>query len=237
MEWSIQQIARLAGTTSRTLRHYDAIGLLSPSRVGASGYRYYDGDALVRLQRILLLRELGIGLPQIAEVLERRTSPEDALRVHLEWLRRERERTSRQIASVEATIASLEGGEQMMAEKMFDVAVETIERAWIEQYCRFSGPIDLTQQQFDSEALQLINRRQAWQFEILPIRYENGGELLMAASRRRLARAVTFVARRLEPVVYFRVADSRQLREFLMVHYPMPEVTAELLKRAAELNC
>ena len=125
----------------------------------------------------------------------------------------------------------------VLAEKMFDVAVETIERAWIEQYCRFSGPIDLTQQQFDSEALQLINRRQAWQFEILPIRYENGGELLMAASRRRLARAVTFVARRLEPVVYFRVADSRQLREFLMVHYPMPEVTAELLKRAAELNC
>ncbi|GAA1948168.1 MerR family transcriptional regulator [Microbacterium aquimaris] len=133
MEWSIQQIARLAGTTSRTLRHYDAIGLLSPSRIGANGYRHYDGDALVRLQRILLLRELGIGLPQIAEVLERRTSPEDALRVHLEWLRRERERTSRQIASVEATIASLEGGEQMMAEKMFDGFDHSRHREEVEQ--------------------------------------------------------------------------------------------------------
>jgi len=68
-DWSIQEIARLAGTTSRTLRHYDDIGLLPPSRIAANGYRHYDEQALVRLQRILLLRELGLGLPQIAQVL------------------------------------------------------------------------------------------------------------------------------------------------------------------------
>ncbi|HSU47497.1 MAG TPA: MerR family transcriptional regulator, partial [Arthrobacter sp.] len=62
-DWSIQDVARLAGTTSRTLRHYDDIGLLKPSRVGSNGYRYYDGAALLQLQRILLLRELGLGLP------------------------------------------------------------------------------------------------------------------------------------------------------------------------------
>lgn len=120
MEWSIHEVARLTGTTSRTLRHYDDIGLLAPSRVGSNGYRHYDDAALVRLQRILLLRELGVGLSRIAEVLERRTDPAEALRVHLDWLRREQERTAQQIASVEATIASLEGGEQIMAEKMFD---------------------------------------------------------------------------------------------------------------------
>lgn len=58
MEWSIQEIARTAGTTSRTLRHYGQLGLLPPSRVGRNGYRYYDQHSLVRLQRILLLREL-----------------------------------------------------------------------------------------------------------------------------------------------------------------------------------
>ena len=42
MDRSIQDIARLAGTTSRTLRHYDDIGLLHPSRIGHNGYRYYD---------------------------------------------------------------------------------------------------------------------------------------------------------------------------------------------------
>lgn len=70
MDWSIQDIARLSGTTSRTLRHYDDIGPPKPSRVGTNGYRYYDEHALTRLQRILLLRELGLGLPAIAEVLE-----------------------------------------------------------------------------------------------------------------------------------------------------------------------
>ena len=55
-DWSIQQIAKLAGTTSRTLRHYDEIGLLTPTGVGSNGYRRYDSVALVRLQRILLLR-------------------------------------------------------------------------------------------------------------------------------------------------------------------------------------
>ena len=70
MDWSIQETARLTGTTSRTLRHYDAIGLLSPSSRAAGGSRHYDEDALVRLQRILLLRELGLPLGRIAEVLE-----------------------------------------------------------------------------------------------------------------------------------------------------------------------
>ncbi|GAA1441122.1 MerR family transcriptional regulator [Leifsonia poae] len=120
MDWSIQDIARLAGTTSRTLRHYDDIGLLPPSRIGANGYRYYDRGALVRLQRILLLRDLGLGLPAVAEVLENQTDAAPALRNHLTWLRDERERLARQIASVESTIHAMEGGEEIMAEDMLD---------------------------------------------------------------------------------------------------------------------
>ena len=42
MEITIQQLAKAAGTTSRTLRHYDSVGLVSPSRIGSNGYRYYD---------------------------------------------------------------------------------------------------------------------------------------------------------------------------------------------------
>ncbi|WP_431791900.1 MerR family transcriptional regulator [Microbacterium paraoxydans] len=157
-DWSIQEIARLAGTTSRTLRHYDDIGLLPPSRIAANGYRHYDAAALVRLQRILLLRELGLGLPQIAEVLGPSTSSgtqgggsgaqgggsgtqgggsritgggsgaqgggsaaeASALETHLALLREEQTRLARQIASVESTITALRGGENLMAENMFD---------------------------------------------------------------------------------------------------------------------
>ena len=124
-DWSIQEIARLAGTTSRTLRHYDDIGLLAPSRVGHNGYRYYDGPALVRLQRILLLRDLGVGLPAVAEILGRddEASPAvqaRALRTHLDALRAEQQRLARQIASVEHTITTMEGGGRLMADEMFD---------------------------------------------------------------------------------------------------------------------
>ena len=120
MDWSIQEIARLAGTTSRTLRHYGEVGLLEATRTGSNGYRYYDEQALVRLQRILLLRDLGLGLPAIGEVLENERDSGRALLNHLTWLRREQDRLARQIASVENTILGMEGGEQLMAENMFD---------------------------------------------------------------------------------------------------------------------
>jgi len=105
-EWSIQGVARLAGTTSRTLRYYDDIGLLKPSRVGSKGYRYYDGTALLQLQRILLLRELGLDLPAIAEVFHQQTDAVIALGRHLERLAKEQERLARQMASVRQTIES-----------------------------------------------------------------------------------------------------------------------------------
>jgi MerR family transcriptional regulator, thiopeptide resistance regulator len=119
-EWSIQELARAAGTTSRTLRHYGQVGLLPPVRVGANGYRYYDQGSLLRLQRILLLRELGLGLPVIAEVLAGQQDTAAALRTHLGLLEQERERISRRIASVSTTLRKTEAGEPLMAEEVFD---------------------------------------------------------------------------------------------------------------------
>lgn len=120
MDWSIQEIARLSGATSRTLRHYGDIGLLKPSRIGANGYRHYDELALARLQRILMLRDLGLGLPAIAEVIDGALENTDALAGHLRWLRQEKHRLDRQIRSVETTIEKMKGGEKLMAEEMLD---------------------------------------------------------------------------------------------------------------------
>jgi DNA-binding transcriptional MerR regulator len=120
MDWSIQDIARIAGTTSRTLRHYDDIGLLKPSRTGHNGYRYYNQAALVQLQRILLLRGLGLGLPVISQVLDDQADAATALAGHLEWLKQEQDRLARQIASVRQTIEAVKGGGEIMAEDMFN---------------------------------------------------------------------------------------------------------------------
>ncbi len=133
MDWSVQQIARIAGTTSRTLRHYDALGLLKPSRTGANGYRYYDQAGLLRLQRILLLRELGLGLPAVATVLAGERTTDDALAGHLQWLRQEQIRLDRQIASVQHTIDAVRAGKEIMAEEMFDGFDHTRYRDEVEQ--------------------------------------------------------------------------------------------------------
>lgn len=133
MERSIQDVARLAGTTSRTLRHYDSLGLVVPSRVADNGYRYYDERALVRLQRVLLLRQLGLGLPAIGEVLAGETDAVAALRAHLARLGDEADRIARQQRSVERTIDALEKGEEIMAETMFDGFDHTQHQAEVEE--------------------------------------------------------------------------------------------------------
>lgn len=118
VEWPIQEVARSAGVSSRTLRHYDDIGLLPPARIGPGGLRYYDGRSLVRLQRILLLRELGLGLAAIADVLEGQRDTESALRAHLRLLEQERERLQRQIRSVRTTLRKTQGGEALMPDEV-----------------------------------------------------------------------------------------------------------------------
>ena len=70
VSWSIQQVARMSGVTARTLRYYDEIGLRAPAQIGSSGYRYYEREQLLRLQQILLLRELDMDLPAIAAVVD-----------------------------------------------------------------------------------------------------------------------------------------------------------------------
>jgi DNA-binding transcriptional MerR regulator len=82
---------------------------------------------------VLLLRELGLGLPAIAEVLDGHADDVHALLAHREWLRQEQDRLARQIASVEATIEALEGGEEPMAENMFDGFDHTRYKEEVEQ--------------------------------------------------------------------------------------------------------
>lgn len=116
-EWTIHEVATATGTTSRTLRHYDDVGLLPPSRTGAGGYRYYDAAGLRRLQRILLLRELGLGLAAIADVLAARVDEAAALRTHLVLLEEEAARIGRLVTGVRATLAK---GEEIEVSEMFD---------------------------------------------------------------------------------------------------------------------
>lgn len=113
-------MARIAGVTSRTLRHYDDIGLLRPSRVGPGGLRHYEREQLLRLQQIMLLRELGMSLEVIGAVVAGEADRVDQLRRHHRWLIEERDRFDRLADTVAATIAQEEGGTEMSTEQLFE---------------------------------------------------------------------------------------------------------------------
>jgi MerR family transcriptional regulator, thiopeptide resistance regulator len=122
MSWSIADVARMSNVTSRTLRHYDAIGLLPPAWTAPGGRRYYERGQLLRLQQILLLRELGLGLEAIGDVLaaQSEASTAEVLRRHRALLLAERRRLDRLVETVTDTIEDLEKGNTMAVEKMFE---------------------------------------------------------------------------------------------------------------------
>ena len=95
---TVKEVSQLTGVSVRTLHHYHAIGLLSPSKVTPAGYRLYDDQALARLQSILLFRALEFPLKEIKEILD---SPgfeqQEALSQQIRMLEMRREHLERLI--------------------------------------------------------------------------------------------------------------------------------------------
>ncbi len=121
MEYSIQELSRLSGVTTRTLRWYDEIGLLKPSRRTEGGRRCYGPAEVDRLQHILYYRALGVELARIRESLDDPSFDRlAALRSHLTALEGERARLERLIRSVRGAIGAEERKEIMNDEQKFE---------------------------------------------------------------------------------------------------------------------
>lgn len=101
-KWQIGEMAQRAGVSVRTLRHYDAIGLLVPCEITPAGYRLYDGAAMAGLEQILYFRELGFALEQIREIM---TSPAYDV---CEAMKRQKALLQMQKARIDAMIARLD---------------------------------------------------------------------------------------------------------------------------------
>ena len=119
--YTIKQIADLASVTTRTLRYYDQIGLLSPASTGGNGYRYYDRSSLLRLQQILFLRELDVPLQEIRRLLSQPNLDLQAvLSRHRAALDRRRKRLQKLIETIDHTIANLKGENNMTDSEYFE---------------------------------------------------------------------------------------------------------------------
>lgn len=114
--WTVGEVAALTRVSVRTLHHYDALGLLRPHARTESSYRLYTSADLTRLGRILAWRELGLGLGEIAALLEAGPDAERAaLHAHAGALSLRLRRTQ---AQLDAVLNLLEGESRMKTEDM-----------------------------------------------------------------------------------------------------------------------
>lgn len=124
---TVKQVARASGVSVRTLHHYDEIGLLKPASIGRNRYRYYGREELLRLQQILLHRELGMPLLDIGALLDDPAFDRlAALRTQRDRLAEEAKRYAQLVRTIDRTIASLNGeGAMRNAELYKGISAET----------------------------------------------------------------------------------------------------------------
>lgn len=110
----------MAGVTTRTLRYYDEIGLLSPCRINSSGYRIYGKEEINRLQQILFFREFDFQLDKIQDLLGKADfDRERALKEHKEKLLDRRRQIDRMIETLDQSINEMKGSVRMKDQDKF----------------------------------------------------------------------------------------------------------------------
>ena len=121
VEYTVKKLGQMAGVSTRTLRYYDQVGLLSPARINSSGYRIYGKAEIDRLQQILFYRELGMSLEQIKAIISApKFDGARALVEHRDNLLAKRAQLDLLIVNVDKSIAQKEGRIKMSDKEKFE---------------------------------------------------------------------------------------------------------------------
>ncbi|MBX3390350.1 MAG: hypothetical protein KF691_12950 [Phycisphaeraceae bacterium] len=115
-----------------------------------------------------------------------------------------------------------------LAEHLFGVSAQDVERAWAEQYSQITGEYNLHSARFEADALASVTPRQAWQFRVLPVRF-SGDELTVCTTKNHLARALRFVGWKIENPCHFVISSPEELAQMLMKHFPLAGATVGMV--------
>ena len=223
MEYAIQQLARLAGTSTRTLRYYDQLGLLRPCRTTSNGYRIYDATSVDRLQLILLYRELDFSLDKIQQILAK---PDFDLLAALQEQRQaiagQKARIERLIETLDRTIEAQKGGKPMSDQAKFEGLK--------------SKMIDENEQRYGQEVRerygdQVVEQSNAKLKGMTQVQFERAN-LLAGQIIESLLKAMDEG----DPASDLALATARLHREWLMLYWPAysPEAHAGLARMYVE---
>jgi DNA-binding transcriptional MerR regulator len=123
----IGEFSRLSQVTIKTLRYYDDLGLLKPTNIDQfTGYRYYSVEQLRRIHRIMALKELGLSLEQIADILDEALATEqirEILRLQQSQIEQRIEEERARLTQVEFRLRMIEMEDEMPE---LDVIVKSI---------------------------------------------------------------------------------------------------------------
>jgi DNA-binding transcriptional MerR regulator len=121
MDYTINELSKISGISTRALRYYDQIGLLVPERIISNGYRIYSVKEVDILQQILFYRELGVSLDEIKKLINAPDyDKEKSLQIHLVSLLNKQKQIAVLINNVRKTIASLKGATVMSDKEKFE---------------------------------------------------------------------------------------------------------------------
>jgi DNA-binding transcriptional MerR regulator len=121
MIYTVKKLADIAGLSVRTLHYYDELGLLKPKSRTSNGYRYYDDEAVVRLQQIMFFRELDFGLNEFDRILaDPGFDVIEALQSHRTLLSKKAERIEELLDTIDKTIKNLKGENNMPIKEYYE---------------------------------------------------------------------------------------------------------------------
>lgn len=143
--YTVNQLAQLAGISVRALHHYDEIGLLKPAFTGDNRYRYYGEEELLRLQQVLIHRELDIPLAEIGAILDAPGFDRvQTLQRQRERLESQAKRYARMVKTIDRTIARLKGDRAMKDADLYSGVVSPEKQAEYEAWLidRYGGDME-----------------------------------------------------------------------------------------------
>ncbi|MCC5822189.1 MAG: hypothetical protein LAT64_14010 [Phycisphaerales bacterium] len=121
----------------------------------------------------------------------------------------------------------------LLAEELFGVSPSDVEHAWAAQYAAIAPRFDPRLHAVEPEVLNIIERRQAWQFRLIPVRKE-GDELVFVTSVEDLARALRFTGWRINGPCTFCICDRDTLMIGLSMHYPIDGMDHTFIDRVMD---
>lgn len=224
MEYYIKTLSKISGVSTRTLRYYDEIGLLIPTRINSSNYRIYGENEVNKLQQIMFYKELGVSLEDIKNILDDNNfSTLIALESHLKSLLFKKDKILNLIETVEKTIQNEKGEINMNDTEKFEAFKDSLIE---ENNSKYGSEV---KEKYGEDSLKIANEK----FKKLAKEDFKKGEDLQKKLLENFEKAMEIS----DPTSEFAIMGCENHRDWLLIFAPFNEISQEYHMGLTEMYC